>query len=155
VAKPVYETRERDVCRTVCKPVHFTKTVKVCGGRWETETYEVPGPVVTRCIREPGCWVCNPCTGRRSYVPGKVCKVEEQCPPRTVTKKTWVPTVWEKQVNCVRYENETIVEKQSYKVCKMVAEQSAPAATRSAGWCRRSRFAPAPTGSATWWPSSG
>ncbi len=56
VCKPVWETRERDVCRTVCKPVHFTKTVKVCGGHWETETCEVPGPVITRCgCCDPGC----------------------------------------------------------------------------------------------------
>ena len=60
---------------------------------------------------------------KRIYVPGKACLVEEQCPPRTITKKVWVPTVCEKQVECVRYERETIVEKQCYKVCTMVREQ--------------------------------
>ena len=115
----MWETREREVCRTVCKPVHFTKTVKVCSGRWETETCEIPGPVITRCVREPGCWVCDPCTGKKRYVPGEVRRIEEQCPPRTVTKKVWVPEVCEKEVKCVRYERVTLVEKQCYKVCKI------------------------------------
>ena len=56
VCKPVYETCEREVCYTVCKPVKYTKTVKVCSGHWETQCYEKPGPVVTKCCQEPGCW---------------------------------------------------------------------------------------------------
>ena len=123
VCKQVWEMRERDVCRTICKPVHFTKTVKVCSGRWETECFEVPGPVITRCVREPGCWVWDECQCKCVYHPGKVTKVEEQCPSRTVTKKVWVPETIEKEIACVRYERETIVEKQCYKVCRMVSEQ--------------------------------
>jgi hypothetical protein len=122
VCKPVYETREREICRTVCKPVHFTKTVKVCRGHWETERCEIPGPVVTKCVREPGCWESD-CSGRRCYRPGPVKKIQVQCPPRTVCKKVWVPEICEKEVACVRYERETIVDKQCYKVCKMVREQ--------------------------------
>ena len=123
VCKPVWETRERDVCKTVCKPVHYTKTVKVCSGHWATEECEVPGPVIVKVIREPGCWTCDSCTGRRCYIPGKVCRIREQCPPRTVCKKVWVPTVSEKEVECVRWERETVVEKRCYKVCTMVREK--------------------------------
>jgi len=79
--------------------------------------------VITRCIREPGCWECDPCTGKKCYRPGPVRKVEEQCPPRTICKKVWVPEVCEREVECTRWERETIVEKKCYKVCRMVSEQ--------------------------------
>ena len=93
-------------------------------GHWETETCEIPGPVITRCIREPGCWVWDECQCNCVYQPGEVRRVEEQCPPRTVTKKRWVTEIREKEVPCVRYGRETVVEKRCEKVCRMVPEQS-------------------------------
>ena len=69
VCKPVYETRERDICYTVCKPVHETKTIKVCCGHWETQVTECPGRVITKCVQEPGCWTWDPCCCRCVYSP--------------------------------------------------------------------------------------
>jgi hypothetical protein len=96
VCKPVWETRTREVCYTVRVPVQYTKTIQVPSGHWETETYEVPGPVHRRCVREPGCWVYDPCTCCCRYCPGK-CRVEcVQCPPRTCCRKRWVSTCVDK-----------------------------------------------------------
>jgi hypothetical protein len=97
--------------------------VKVCSGHRATAECGVPGAVITRRVREPGFWTCDPCTGRRCYVPGKVCCIREQCPPRKICTKVWVPTVSEKQVECVRWERETVVEKRCYKVSTMVREK--------------------------------
>ena len=97
--------------------------MKVCSGHWATEECEVPGPVIVKVIREPGCWTCDSCTGRRCYIPGKVCRIREQSPHRKVCKKVWVPTVCEKEVVCIGWERETVVEKRCYKVCTMVPEQ--------------------------------
>ena len=119
----MYETKTRQVCYTVCKPVHYTKEVQVCCGRWETQTTECPGPVVRKCVREPGCWVWDPCCCRCRYVPGECKMVEVQCPPRTVCKKVWVPEVKTKTINCVRYERETCTKEVPYTVCHMVREQ--------------------------------
>ena len=49
-----YETRERECCYTVCKPVHYTKTIKVCSGHWETRDVECCAPAAC----EPSC--CQP-----------------------------------------------------------------------------------------------
>ena len=80
------------------------------------------GQWLRKCVRQPGCWETD-CSGKRCYRPGPVKKVQVQCPSRTICKKVWVPEICEKQIDCVRYERETNVKKQCYKVCKMVQEQ--------------------------------
>ena len=121
--KPVHETREREVCYTVCKPVKYTKTIQCRTGRWETQVCEKPGPVVTKCVQEPGCWVWDPCKCRCVYVPGQCKQVQIQCPPIRVCKKVWVPEIVEKEVECTKYVRETCVKKVPYTVCRMVPEQ--------------------------------
>ena len=46
----------KEVCQTICKPIHYTKVVDVCCGHWDTQVETIPGPIVTKCIREPGTW---------------------------------------------------------------------------------------------------
>src|SRR5207245_657627 len=64
---------------------------KVCTGRYETVTEHIPGPVVTKCVRMPGCCVFDPCTCTSYYQPGPVVQQQYQCPGQTVCKKVWVP----------------------------------------------------------------
>ncbi|MEE2781114.1 MAG: hypothetical protein VX431_02840, partial [Planctomycetota bacterium] len=112
----------KNVCYTVCKPVHYTKTVNVCCGHWETQVTCCPGPVVTKCVQTPGTWEWDPCRCRCCYKPGCCKKVQVQCPPRKVCKKVWVPEVKQKCIQCVKYVRETKVKTCCYKVCKMVPE---------------------------------
>ena len=99
------------------------KTVQVCCGHWETQVIECPGPVVRKCVQEPGCWVWDPCRCCCVYCPGECQIVEVQCPPRQICKKVWVPEVCEKTIQCVRYERETCMKQVPYTVCRMVPEQ--------------------------------
>ena len=89
--------RPAEVCYTVCKPVKYMETVKVCGGHWET--------------REVACCAPKACDPWRPAV-----KTAQQC-------QVWVPEMVEKQVQCVRYVNETRTEKVPYTVCRLVTEQ--------------------------------
>src|SRR5690606_28849346 len=70
----VMEQRERTVQYTVRRPVHYTKTVQVNTGHWETVSEERPGPVVRRVVRDPGTWTWDPCACRCVYTPG-CCRV--------------------------------------------------------------------------------
>src|SRR3954462_302616 len=49
VCKPCWETKSREICYNVLVPSTYTKTIQVPSGHWETETYEVPGPVIHKC----------------------------------------------------------------------------------------------------------
>jgi hypothetical protein len=123
VCKPVYETREREVCYTVCKPVCYTKTIQICCGHWDTQVSECPGPVINKCVQEPGCWTWDPCCCRCVYCPGACHTVQVQCPPRKICKKVWVPEVRTRTINCVRYEREVCKKQIPYTCCHMVPEQ--------------------------------
>ncbi len=97
VYRPVYETAEREVCYTVCKPVKYMQTVRICSGHWEMREVACSAPKA-----------CDPCA--------PAVKTTQQC-------RVWVPEVVNKQVECVRYVNETMTKKVPCTVCKMVAEQ--------------------------------
>jgi hypothetical protein len=98
VCRPVYETAEREVCYTVCKPVREMQTVKVCGGHWENRQVETCKPAA-----------CEPCAcGPAQTV--------QQC-------RVWVPEMIDRQVECVRYVNETVTRKVPYQVCRLVSEE--------------------------------
>ena len=72
VCVPKYETRQRTINYTVYNtvreekvrtenytvlvPEHYTKTIKVRGGHWETQSVCVPGPKMRKLVRQPGCW---------------------------------------------------------------------------------------------------
>ena len=156
VCKPVQETCEREVCYTVCKPVTYTQTVQCCSGHWETQCCEKPGPVVTKCCQEPGCWTLDPCSCRCVYCPGECKTVQCQCPPIACCKKSWVPEVCEKQIECVKYVRETCVKKVPYTVCQMVPEQRVKTCTyQVCTWCRSAARSGSLTRSAGWCPSSG
>ena len=122
VRKPVYETVNRDYCEVVRKPVHYTKKVMVNCGRWETQVTECPGPVVTKCVQEPGCRKWDPCCCKCVYCPGASKQVQIQCPPRKVCKKVWVPETKTREINCVKYVAETRTKTVPYTVCKMGPE---------------------------------
>ncbi len=97
ICKPVFETAEREVCYPVCKAVTYLRTVKVCGGHWETRE-------VACCVPQP----CDPCA--------PAVKSVQQC-------RVWVPEMIDKQVECVRYVTETRTRKVPYTVCRLVTEQ--------------------------------
>ena len=116
------ETCYRTECYTVCEPVVEEKIIKKDCGEWKTEVIECPGPIVTKCIQEPGTWTFDPCTCKCVYVPGCTKQVQVQCPGRTICKKVWVPKIVEETVKCTRYVKKTCTRKVPYTVCKMVPE---------------------------------
>ena len=82
-----------------------------------------PGPVVCRCVQEPGCWYWDPCCCRCVYRPG-CCHTEQvQCPPTKTCQQVWVPEVRQQTINCVKYVSENCVKKVPYTTCRMVAEK--------------------------------
>jgi hypothetical protein len=108
---PVTETHSRTVHYSVPNTVHYTQTIPVHSGRWEYRTEEQPGPVLQKCVQEPGCWKWDPCCCRCVYCPGPCKTVQIQCPPIKVCKRVWVPIVTQREVSCskVVYETRTKV----------------------------------------------
>jgi len=122
ICKPVYETCMKEVTQSICKPVHYTKVVNVCCGHWETHEECIPGPVVKRCVQEPGCWTWDPCCCRCVWCPGK-CHMEcVQCPPRKVCKKCWVSETKQQTIDCVRYERECVTKQVPCTTCRYVSQ---------------------------------
>ena len=112
----------------MCKPVHYTKTVEYKTGRWENQCYEVPGPIVTKCVADVG--PCDEAIGTvddacapATCAPVKMKRIQVQCPPVKCFRKVWVPMTCTREVQCVKYVTETCVKTCTYKVCKMVPEQ--------------------------------
>jgi len=114
------ETCYRDVCYTVCKPVTETKEVQVCCGEWKTVQEHIPGPVVNKCVCEPGCWQWDPCRCCCVYKPGPCKTVQVQCPGRTCCRRVWVPKTVTKQICCTRMVKEVKHCKVPYTVCKRI-----------------------------------
>ena len=83
----------------------------------------IPGPVVQKCVQEPGCWTWDPCCCRCVWCPGKCHTVCVQCPPRKVCKKTWVSEMKQQTINCVRYVQECVEKQVPYTICRYVSEQ--------------------------------
>ena len=134
---------------------------------------ECPGPVITKCVQEPGCWVWDPCCCR--------CVLQARLLPHSPSPMPADQGVQEglgsgssqtQTIDCVKYVRETLHQEgalhglpdgaratredlhlhRSATWCPRSA--SRPAATRSATWCPSSASRPAPTRSATWCPSS-
>lgn len=120
--RTVEETRTRSVPRTVPREVAYTKTIDIHTGCWETHIEEHPGPVIKKCVQEPGCWQWDPCRCCCIYVPGKSHTVEVQCPPVKVCKRVWVPRVEQKVVNCTKVVYDTHTEQVPYTVTRLVPE---------------------------------
>jgi hypothetical protein len=95
--RPVYEDTVREVPCIVMKPVKEMRTIKVCGGHWETKNVET-------CVPNPS----DPCT---------TVKATKQC-------RVWKPEIVDQQVECVRCVPETVMKKETYQVCKMVTDQT-------------------------------
>lgn len=95
--KPVYETVERIVCTSVCRPVKEMRTFRACSGHWEVQNVEC-------CKPNP----CDPCAPAQKTV--------TQC-------RVWKPEIIEKQVECVRWVPQFETHKVACTVCRMVAEQ--------------------------------
>ena len=138
VCVPKYETRQREIQYTVYNtvreervrtenytvlvPEHYTKTITVKGGHWETRSVCVPGPKMRKLVRQPGCWKYDKSRGKCVYKPGKCRIVCIQCPPKTICKKVWVPTCETKEICCKRYRRECRSRDITYTVCKRVPE---------------------------------
>ena len=97
----------------------------------------MPGPVITKCVQEPGCWKWDPCCCRCVYCPGPCKQCQIQCPPVKVCKKVWVPEVQERQINCVKYVREMCVKTMQLHGLQdgAGATREDLHATRSATWC--------------------
>ena len=67
VCKPVTETFEREVRETVCRPVWETRErqIQICTYKPVEETINV-----RRCVQEPGTCTFDPCTCKYVYTPG-------------------------------------------------------------------------------------
>lgn len=114
------QTCYRDVCYTVRRPIHETRNVEYCTGEWKTETYHVPGPVVTKCVRDPGTWELDPCTGCCCYKPGCCREVQVQCPGTTCCRRVWCPRTETRQVCTTRWVCETQTRQVPYTVCRKI-----------------------------------
>ena len=87
VKKPrrhVCEECEKVVKTIKCERVEFEQQICVKTGEWKTEQICVPGAIVHRWHREPGCWEFDPCTCCSRYIPGKLVRCEVQLPSRTI-----------------------------------------------------------------------
>jgi len=116
----VEENRVRTVPYTVPRQIEYTKTIDIHTGDWETHVEEQPGPIIEKCVREPGCWIWDPCRCCCVYQPGKTSMVQVQCPPIRTCKKVWVPRVEQRVMNCTRIEYETHTKEVPYTVTRVV-----------------------------------
>ena len=145
------KTKTREICYTVRKPVHYTKTIQVPSGHWETQTYEVPGPVVRKT--RPRAWYLDvrslllPLLLLPWQVPHRVCAVPAG---RTCCKKVWVPECIDERDLLHEVRVRTAHEDLLLQGLPHGAGSSGPAATRSATWCPSNAPRPAATRSATW-----
>ena len=99
MCKPVYETCEREVCYTVCKPVTLhARRSRCCCGHWETRLQLLRAAATTAALR-PAAAACLPV-------------------PRVGARRSS-----ERQIQCTKYVRETCVKKVPYTVCRMVPEQ--------------------------------
>ncbi len=116
----VEESRIRTVPYTVPREIPYTKTINIHTGCWETHVEEHPGPVVKKCVQEPGCWEWDPCRCCCVFKPGKSTTVEVQCPPVKVCKRVWVPKVEQRVVNCTKVVYETHTKQVPYTTTRLV-----------------------------------
>ena len=114
------QTCYREVCQTVMKPVTTTSCVPVQCGEWQTVSECVPGPVVDRCVQDPGQFVLDPNSCCTVYKPGCTRIEKVQCPPRTVCKRVWVPKTVMTQQTCTRMVPEVRRCQVPYTVCRRV-----------------------------------
>jgi len=118
----VPETGTRTMTYTVPRHEPYTETISVPTGHYETHVEEHPGPVMKKCVQEPGCWKWDPCKCCCVYVPGKSKIVEVQCPPKTVSRKVWVPRIEQKLVHRTRTVYETRTKQVPYTTYRSVPE---------------------------------
>jgi hypothetical protein len=114
------KTCYRDVCYTVCKPVTTYKEVQECCGSWKTVTEHCPGPVVEKCVREPGTWEWDENGCCSVYKPGCCKTVKVQCPGTTICRKVWCPKTVTRRIACTHYVKEVKHCKVPYTVCKRI-----------------------------------
>lgn len=119
---PVTETHTRLEHYTVPRTVHYTETIPVHGGRWEKRIEECPGPVIEKCVQEPGCWKWDPCCCRCIYVPGPCKRVQVQCPPIKTCRRVWVPTVDHRTVERTKVVYEARSRQVPYTTTRMVPQ---------------------------------
>lgn len=126
---PVTEQRTRTVSYSVPRTVHYTKTINVPCGHWETRVEVHPGPVVCKYVQEPGCWVSGPCQKGchqkgcgRVYKPGKCHIIQKRCRPIKVCRRVWVPRMEQRVVKCCRTEYDVFTKQVPYTVTRLVPE---------------------------------
>ena len=148
----------KEVCHTICKPVHYTKDVQVCCGHWETqtETHPRPGREEVRPA-SPAAGRGIPAAAAASISPASATPSCVQCPPRKVLQEGLGPRKSKQQddqlrrgtsgsasrsmvpYTVCRYVSEPETRTCNYTICHMVprAAGAGRAPTRSAAWCPR------------------
>jgi len=116
----VQETVEKEIVKTVWKPVETTKTVSRKVGQWVVENYTIPATTRTQWVRTPSESVFDPATCRTVCKPGKLTRVCCEVPAKECCRKVFkINTVCE-QVTCKSYVRECVREKVPVTVCKKV-----------------------------------
>jgi hypothetical protein len=110
---------EREVTRTVKKPVTEMRTISKVVGEWCTEEYTVPGRKMVKWVREQECEF-DPCTCKCVCKPGKWTKCETQCPDQVCSRRVYRTRTICCEVPVTKNVKECIVEKVPYTVCKKV-----------------------------------
>ena len=82
----------------------------------------IPGKTYCKTVRSPGCWVCDPCTGKRSWVCGEKQTVTCKKPDRTVSHTVKVPRTVTREVQTCRLVKECHTEQVPCTVTRMVKE---------------------------------
>ena len=123
--KPVWETREKEICVELCRPVPVKKTVqqKICKMVPEQRTATVKICDMARETRTKNVEVEEGGEKRTKVVEYTVCvpvwKERKEC--YTVHKPVWETR--ERTLTVYEYVKEQCVKTCTYKVCKMVPEQ--------------------------------
>ena len=103
----MYETCEREVCYTVCKPVHYTKIDQGLLRPLGHASDRVPGPGRHQVLPGARLLVVGSLLLPLRVSPGLLQAGPGPMPADEGVQVVWVPEVQEKTIDCVKYVQET------------------------------------------------
>ena len=142
VQRAVYETSEREECYNVAEPVTTYSPVTVDQGGYVYQTVCRPGPVYNRLAWVPGGCVVNPATGQSGYQFGGLAWVPMQGAGRTEVLRVWQPNPVTVQVPQTSLVQRQVTRRVPVQTCGWsMKKSSARCRYRFAGWCKKKRSA--------------
>ena len=123
VRRPIFETSERDECYTVAEPVTTYRAVQVDQGGYVDQTICRPGAVHNRLAWQPSACVVDPLTGAAGYQRGGLAWVPMQAPNRVEVLRVWQPNVVTQQVPETTLVARTLTRKVPVQTCRLVDEE--------------------------------